>query len=105
MAILRILLHTSCNIDSHDDSITLPIFMSLAINTAYTPIISVTGGYFTPAPVLISRFRGLSWMGLGLTPVGVGLEVCVVVVVVVVVTMIKGEYTSSCVPLSYRTIL
>ena len=68
--------------------------------------ISVTGGYFTPAPVLISRFRGLSWMGLGLTPVGVGLEVCVVViVVVVVVTMIKGEYTSSCVPLSYRTIL
>ena len=29
-------------------------------------------------------------MGLGLTPVGVGLEVCVVVVVV---TMIKGEYT------------
>ena len=59
-------------------------------------IISVTGGYFTPAPVLISRFRGLSWMGLGLTPVGVGLEVCVVVivvVVVVVVTMIKGEYT------------
>ena len=65
-------------------------------------IISVTGGYFTPAPVLISRFRGLSWMGLGLTPVGVGLEVCVGVVVV---TMIKGEYTSSCVPLSYRTIL
>ena len=70
-------------------------------------IISVTGGYFTPAPVLISRFRGLSWMGLGLTPVGVGLEVCVVVVVVVVVvvTVIKGEYTSSCVPLSYCTIL
>ena len=33
-------------------------------------------------------------MGLGLTPVGVGLEVCVVVVVVVV-TMIKGEYTMS----------
>ena len=29
-------------------------------------------------------------MGLGLTPVGVGLEVCVGVVVV---TMIKGEYT------------
>ena len=50
--------------------------------------VSVTGGYFTPAPVLISRFRGLSWMGLGLTPVGVGLEVCVVVIVVV--TMING---------------
>ena len=49
--------------------------------------ISVTGGYFTPAPVLISRFRGLSWMGLGLTPVGVGLEVCVDVVVVVVVVV------------------
>ena len=64
--------------------------------------ISVTGGYFTPAPVLISRFRGLSWMGLGLTPVGVGLEVCVGVVVV---TMIKEEYTSSCITLSYRTIL
>ena len=25
---------------------------------------------FTPAPVLISRFWGLSWIGLGLTPVG-----------------------------------
>ena len=62
--------------------------------------VSVTGGYFTPSPVLISRFRGLSWMGLGLTPVGVGLEVCVVII-----TIIEGEYTSSCIPLSYRTIL
>ena len=39
-------------------------------------------------------------MGLGLTPVGVGLEVCVVII-----TIIEGEYTSSCIPLSYCTIL
>ena len=54
-------------------------------------VISVTRGnrrLFTLAPVLISRFRGLSWMGLGLTPVGVGLEVCVDVVVVVVVLLL-----------------
>ena len=63
-------------------------------------VISVTGGYFTPAPVLISRFRGLSWMGLGLTPVGVELEVYVVII-----SIIEGEYTSSCIPLSYCTIL
>ena len=45
--------------------------------------------------------------GLGLTPVGVGfgrkvgLEVCVVVVVIV----IKGDYSSSCIPLSSCTML
>ena len=56
---------------------------------------------FYPSPGIDFEVSGvLSWMGLGLTPVGVGLEVCVVII-----TKIEGEYISSCIPLSYCTIL
>ena len=55
---------------------------------------------FYPSPGIDFEVSGVKLDGAGVNSRRGGVGSCVVVI-----TIIKGEYTSSCIPLSYRTIL